>query len=57
MTRPRCQISRLHDDDGQTLVEYALILSAISLGLIVAMGFLRGGIAQLFSDVMTSLPG
>ena len=42
-------------DTGQTLVEYALIISLIALACVVALGFLSGKIQQLFSDAGNSL--
>ena len=43
------------EESGQTLVEYALIISLIALACIVALGFLSGKIQQLFSDAGNSL--
>ena len=43
------------EETGQTLVEYALIISLIALACIVALGFLSGKIQQLFSDAGNSL--
>ena len=42
-------------EEGQTLVEYALIIVTISIGVTGAMLFLRGKIAQVFSDIGTAL--
>ena len=42
-------------EDGQTLVEYALIIAIIALGLILALYFLRGEIRELFSDTGNTL--
>jgi Flp pilus assembly pilin Flp len=42
-------------DEGQTLVEYALILATISIGVIVVMGLLRNEIAQTFSNIISAL--
>jgi Flp pilus assembly pilin Flp len=44
------------DEEGQTLVEYALIISLIALACIGALIFLSGKIQQLFSDAGNSLP-
>jgi Flp pilus assembly pilin Flp len=38
-------------EEGQTLVEYALIIVLISIGTIGAMTFLQGEIGGLFSQV------
>jgi Flp pilus assembly pilin Flp len=43
-------------EEGQTLVEYALIISLIALACIGALIFLSGKIQQLFSDAGSSLP-
>jgi Flp pilus assembly pilin Flp len=43
-------------EEGQTLVEYALIISLVALACIAALGFLSGKIQQLFSDAGNSLP-
>jgi Flp pilus assembly pilin Flp len=44
----------LRRDEGQTLVEYALIIATISIGVTGAMVFLRGEIAGVFSDIGNS---
>jgi Flp pilus assembly pilin Flp len=43
------------EEEGQTLVEYALIISLIALACIGALVFLSGKIQALFSDAGTSL--
>jgi pilus assembly protein Flp/PilA len=41
---------RVRDEEsGQGLVEYALIIAIVSLGAVVALGFLSGKINTLFS--------
>ena len=42
-------------EDGQTFVEYALLLAGIAILLIVAIIFLKDRIAQLFSDTGSSI--
>jgi len=44
-----------HDEEGQTLVEYALIISLIALGVIAALLFLKNRIVNLFSSAGNSL--
>ena len=44
------------EESGQTLVEYALIISLVGLACILALGFLSGKIQALFSDAGNSLP-
>ena len=43
------------EQEGQGLVEYALIIAFIAVVVIVAMVFLRGQISGLFSKVGASL--
>jgi len=43
-------------EEGQTLVEYALIISLVALACIAALGFLSGKIQALFSDAGSKLP-
>ena len=45
----------LRDDDGQGLVEYALIIAVIAIAVIVAMVFLRGQIENIFSNIGNNL--
>ena len=47
--------SFLREDDGQGLVEYALIIAVIAIAVIVAMIFLRGQLQNLFSNVGNNL--
>ena len=47
--------SKLRRQDGQTLVEYALIIALIAVGLIIALIFLQDEIQELFSDVGNEL--
>ena len=46
---------RRSNDDGQTLVEYALIIALVSLAAIAALGFLSGRIQNVFSKSGNSL--
>jgi len=43
------------DDEGQGLVEYALIISVIAITVIVAMIFLRGQLMNQFSNIGNNL--
>jgi pilus assembly protein Flp/PilA len=45
----------LRADDGQGLVEYALIIAVIAIAVIVAMIFLRGQIQNVFSNIGNQL--
>jgi len=42
-------------EEGQTLVEYALILALVSVLLVAALTALRGGIEGVFGDVVGAL--
>ena len=42
-------------DEGQDLVEYALVVALIAFGAIAGMKFLATGINQAFSGVATTL--
>jgi Flp pilus assembly pilin Flp len=47
---------RLRDrEDGQTMTEYAIIIAAVAVLLIVALLFLSGRIGALFSDTGSSI--
>jgi len=48
-------ISWLRNDDGQGLVEYALIIAIIAIAVIVAMLFLRDQITNVFSNIGNNL--
>ena len=43
------------DDSGQGLVEYALIIAVIAIGVLVALYFLRDQIKNLFSKTGSSI--
>ncbi len=43
------------DDQGQGLVEYALILAVVSITIIIAMLFFRGQLENLFSNIGNNL--
>lgn len=43
------------DDQGQGLVEYALIIAVIAITIIVAMIFLRGQLSNQFSNIGNNL--
>lgn len=48
-------MSFLREDDGQGLVEYALIIAVIAIAVIVAMIFLKGQIQNIFSNIGNNL--
>ncbi len=43
------------DEEGQGLVEYALIIAVIAIAVIVAMVFLREQIQNIFSNIGNNL--
>jgi len=47
--------ARLGREEGQTLVEYGLIIALVSLAATVGMGLLGGSIDGLFTDIATTL--
>lgn len=42
-------------EEGQDLVEYALVVALIAFGAIAGMGYLAGGINNAFSGISTTL--
>jgi len=48
-------IAFFREDDGQGLVEYALIIAVIAIAVIVAMIFLRGQLQNIFSNIGNNL--
>ena len=45
------------DEEGAQVVEYALIIAVVSIGLVLAMNGLSGGFAAFISRVTTCLTG
>jgi len=45
------------DEEGQTLVEYGLLLALIAIIVIVALLFLGPIVSDIFSNVATQLSG
>jgi pilus assembly protein Flp/PilA len=45
----------LQEDEGQGLVEYALIIAVIAIAVIVAMIFLRDQLNNIFSNIGNNL--
>ncbi len=43
------------EDDGQGLVEYALIIAVIAIAVIVAMVFFRDQLSNLYSNISNNL--
>lgn len=56
LLRTLWQIERLiRDEEGQDLVEYALIVALIAFGAMTSMGYLAKGINHAFSGIATTL--
>jgi pilus assembly protein Flp/PilA len=47
--------SFVRDEEGQGLVEYALIIAVIAIAVILAMVFLRGQLENIFSNIGNNL--
>lgn len=47
----------LNDENGQDLVEYALVVALIAFGAVAAMKGLSGDINTAFSNISTALQG
>jgi len=45
----------VREEEGQGLVEYALIIAVIAIAVIVAMVFLRDQISNIFSNIGNNL--
>lgn len=43
------------DEEGQTLIEYALIGALVSVMLVGALGLLTGGISTTFNNIIDAL--
>lgn len=45
------------EEEGQGMVEYALIIGLVAIVLIVAITGMQGGIAAVFDKIKTTLTG
>lgn len=43
--------------EGQSMVEYAIVIALIAIAALAAIQALGGGIAQLFQRILTSIQG
>ena len=50
-----CVRQLIKQEEGQDLVEYALVVALIAFGAITGMGFLSTGINHAFSGIATTL--
>jgi Flp pilus assembly pilin Flp len=48
-------VANMKKEEGQTLVEYALIIALVSVLLVGALTALKVGIAGVFTSIVTSL--
>jgi pilus assembly protein Flp/PilA len=44
--------SFVREEDGSEVVEYALIIAVVSIGLVIALGVTSGGIGAAFSTLI-----
>jgi Flp pilus assembly pilin Flp len=50
-------LRRLRQEDGQTLVEYALIILFISVALVASLGLLADGLSELITNAADVFAG
>jgi pilus assembly protein Flp/PilA len=50
-----CMVEFLKNDEGQGLVEYALIIAVIAIAVIIAMVFFRNQLTNYFSNIGNNL--
>jgi Flp pilus assembly pilin Flp len=49
--------NRSSNEDGQTLTEYALIISVVSLGVLVGFGLLGTAIGGRYDSILSAVTG
>ena len=57
MARLTVAVAHAKDEEGQTLVEYSLIIALVSVALILALGALAGDIGGIFGEIGAALDG
>jgi pilus assembly protein Flp/PilA len=60
ITNPLARIAasiRSQDEEGQTLVEYGLIVALLSIAAIVILGLLGSEVVDVFNSVKNALAG
>ena len=50
-----CMVEFWRNEDGQGLVEYALIIAVIAIAVIIAMVFFRDALSNYFSNIGNNL--
>lgn len=48
-------VARLNREDGQGMVEYALIIALVAIALVAALTALSGGLGAVFNSITHSL--
>ncbi len=48
--------ARLMFEDGQTMAEYGVVLSVITIAIVLTIGALSGGITNLINTVTAIIP-
>lgn len=46
----------LREENGQTMAEYGVVLAVITIGVVVVLGTLAGGIKNSLNAVISHLP-
>jgi Flp pilus assembly pilin Flp len=47
----------IREDEGQDVVEYAIVVGLVALGGATAVGILSGGITDILTNLSTALAG
>lgn len=50
-----CRRARLFDDEGQDLIEYALLAGLLSVGCILSIQAVLGGVIPFFDRIIAAL--
>ena len=48
--------ARFPFEDGQTMAEYGVVLTVITIGIVLAIAALSGGITNVIDGVVTVMP-
>ena len=55
VVRAQNAVAAAREEEGQTLVEYALILALVSIGTLVALGAITGKLNTVFNQVANAI--